>query len=254
MEGEKNIMLKQVTYNEAIKNFLEQECIVNLNILGALNYLVEPKIYVDNSENPRGVLVKGEGGYYLYAQTMTFVDKVLEEFCTSGQHVFSGVKREIANYIQSKYKVNWSNPCDIYYYPHQEVDTSDVQSKVRTIPIEEAAMIDSFYEYGGEGSLEGIKENLEKRPSSGVYVEGELVCWVMVHEDDSMGVMYTKEEHRRKGYAMDVTLDLINQLLQMKKIPYVQIVESNGMSPGLAKKCGFVKDGKCTWFEIEVLG
>ena len=115
-------------------------------------------------------------------------------------------------------------------------------------------MIDSFYTFQCEESLEEIRKNLRRRPSSGVYVDEELVCWVMVHEDYSMGIMYTKEEHRRKGYAVDVTLDLMNKLLKMDKIPYVQILESNGMSPGLAKKCGFIPDGKCTWFEIKAIG
>lgn len=255
MEGEEDIMLTQVTYNETVKNFLEKERIINLNIIGALAYLEESQIYVDDSKQPEGVFVIGKGIYYLYTKSQIFVDKVLEEFFyRPGYYAFSGVEREIADYIQSKYKVHWANPCDIYYYPHETIDRGDIQHEVRTISLEDAAMIDSFYTYQGEGSLEEIKENLKRRPSSGVYIEDELVCWVMVHEDDSMGIMYTKEAHRRKGYAVDVTIDLIDQMLKLNKTPYVQIVESNGMSPGLATKCGFVKDGKCTWFGIEVLG
>jgi hypothetical protein len=65
-----------------------------------------------------------------------------------------------------------------------------------------------------------------------------------------MGVMYTKENHRRKGYAVDVTIDLAHQIIESGKIPFIQIVQGNGMSPGLAKKCGFVEAGKADWFGI----
>ena len=246
-------MLKQVTYNDTIKKFLEKDRIINLNIIGALEYLEEPQIYVDDSQEPEGILVIGQGIYYLYTKSKIFVDKALEQFFHKpGQYIFSGVEREIAEYIQSKNKVNWAEYCDVYYYPDETVDRAYIQHEVRSISLEDAAIIDSFYTYKGEGTLEEIEENLRKRPSSGVYIGDELVCWVMVHEDDSMGIMYTKEEHRRKGYAVDVTIDLMDQVLRLKKTPYVQIVESNGMSPGLATKCGFVKDGKCTWFEIEI--
>jgi hypothetical protein len=65
-----------------------------------------------------------------------------------------------------------------------------------------------------------------------------------------MGIMYTKEEYRRKGYAIDVTIDLAKQIIDAGKIPFIQIVQGNGMSPGLAKKCGFVESGKADWFGI----
>ena len=36
----------------------------------------------------------------------------------------------------------------------------------------------------------------------------------------------------------------------MEKIPFLQIVSSNPMSPGLARKTGFVKKGQADWFGI----
>ena len=66
-----------------------------------------------------------------------------------------------------------------------------------------------------------------------------------------MGIMYTIEKARRKGYAEEVSLVLMDKMLRLGKTPFIQIVETNQMSPGLAKKCGFVKAGKCSWMGIE---
>ena len=74
--------------------------------------------------------------------------------------------------------------------------------------------------------------------------------WLLVHEDDSLGIMYTLEEHRRKGYAEVVTRDLVRKQLAAGRTPFLQIRDDNGMSPGLALKCGFVKEGNCDWFGL----
>lgn len=72
----------------------------------------------------------------------------------------------------------------------------------------------------------------------------------IVHDDNSMCIMYTKEEHRGKGYSADVTIDLASKIIKSGKIPYLQIIKSNSMSPGLAKKCGFVQCGHVSWMGI----
>lgn len=245
-------MLKKVKYNEKVDALLKSELITNLNILGALSYEAPAHLYVDDEVNPTGIYVDIDGLQYLYAQEETFADKIFETFKEKKVYCFSGIKRNLAEYIKGKYEPTWENPCDIYYYPHSSVDLSDIQSKVVSIPIEEAKRIDSYYTFKSDESLGEIEANLRLRPSAGVYEDGKLVSWVLVHEDDSMGIMYTVEGYRRKDYAMDVSLVLIDKMLKQEKTPYVQIVESNQMSPGLAKKCGFIKSGKCTWMGIEV--
>lgn len=244
--------LKQVNYTQVIKDFLDKEPIINLNIIGALSYEPEAPIYVDDETSPTGVYIPINGLNYLYTQEMNFVDQVIQQFTPNGEYCFSGVKREIADYMKSKYECIWENPCDIYYYPHGKIDLSDVKSEVVTIPLEEAEGIDSYYTYKNEWSLEEIRANLRRRPSAGIYEDGQLVCWVMAHEDDSMGVMYTMEGYRRKGYAIDVSLVLMDKLLKLGKVPYLLIVESNKMSPGLALQCGFVKSEKCSWIGFRI--
>ncbi len=78
----------------------------------------------------------------------------------------------------------------------------------------------------------------------------EIVSYVMLHEDDSLGYMYTQAEHRGKGYAWELTKDIVNKTLKTGRLPYIQIVQGNTKSEQLALKAGFVKHGVVYWFGI----
>jgi hypothetical protein len=134
--------------------------------------------------------------------------------------------------------------------PKENLDLSLMKNKTERIRLEDAETVDHFYPFRDSGTLEVIKGDITNRPSSAIYIDGEMVCWVLIHDDNSMGIMYTKEEHRRRGYAVDVTIDLAHQIIERGKIPFIQIIHGNGMSPGLAKKCGFVEAGRADWFGI----
>lgn len=244
-------MLIKTEASKAIMDFLKEDLLVNQNIIGIIENMPEAEIFVDDEEAPKGVLVKKDDYmHYLYTQDDQFIEDMCNDYLKEGFFGFSGVKKGLADKIRARYLVTWESPCTIYYMPKENFDISLKRSETQSIRLEDAETVDRFYQYRNPGSLEAIKRDITRRPSSAIYVDGEIVCWVLVHDDNSMGIMYTKEEHRRKGYAVDVTIDLVRQILEQGKLPYLQIVKSNGMSPGLAQKCGFVEDGKADWFGI----
>ena len=93
----------------------------------------------------------------------------------------------------------------------------------------------------------GIIENL---PELHMYVDNEKKPKGIFVQKGYMHYLYSKEEHRGKGYAGDVTIDLASKIIKSGKIPYLQIIKGNNMSPGIAKKCGFVECGYVSWMGI----
>lgn len=245
-------MIIQTENSKAIMDFLKEDLLINLNIIGIIENEPKVKIYVDNVETPRGIVV--DKGYfkYIYSKDDVFIEEVIESFNKDGYYGFAGIEKTIANKIKERYKVDWDNPCILYYLPKENLDLSKIKNEVSDIHIKDAEIIDSFYEFRGSDTIEAIREDILNRPSSGIYKSGELVCWVVTHDDNSLGIMYTKEEYRKMGYAIDVTIDIASKHIVNGKIPYLQIIERNNMSPGLAKKCGFVQCGKVDWFGIKV--
>lgn len=245
-------MLIETKKSKALIEFLKKDLIVNLSILGILENRPNAKIYVDNVENPKGVLVNIGYFNYLYSKDDDFIEDAINSFNKPGEYGFSSIEKSIADKFAEKYKVTWKNPCRIYYYPEKTVDLSVIKHTVRDMDIADVDTVNSFYTFRPEEALEKITESILKRPSSGVYVDGELVCWSLTHVDNSFGIMYTKKEHRHKGYAIESTAYLISQHLNKGLIPYLLIENSNNMSPPLAVKSGFVGADYVDWFGIQV--
>lgn len=253
MIGKVRPMLIRTEKNDSIMEFLKQDLLINQNIMGLIENEPTAEIYVDDVDEPTGVLVKAnEYMHYMYSKNDDFLDDVSVNYLQTGFYGFSGVEESIAQRMMAKHVVSWVSPTTVYYLPEENLDLSLIKNPVRSIDLKDAEEVDRYYTYKSEHSLGAIQNNIIQRPSSAVYVNDELACWVLVHEDNSVGIMYTKEEHRRKGYAIDVTIDLVAKIIAQGKIPYIQIVDSNDMSPGLAKRCGFVECGRATWFGVIV--
>jgi hypothetical protein len=235
--------------SKEIINFLRSDLIQNLNILGIIENVKNIKIYVDDTADPKGVLVNNGYFNYIYTKEDSFIDDILNNYFKKEDfYGFSGLEESISKKLRSHFTIDWETPCDLYYLPKENFNPSLKKNNTSNIDIKDAEKIDQYYTFRDNHSIDRIKDDITNRPTSGIYKNGEIVCWVLVHQDNSMGIMYTMEEHRGYGYAVDVTIDLCEKILQAGKIPFLQIHRTNNMSPGLAKKCGFVKYGSAIWF------
>lgn len=235
--------------SDKILDFLRSDLIQNLNILGTIENVPDIEVYVDDVNNPKGVLINKGYFNHIYTKEDSFIEDILNNYCKEdGFYGFSGLEESISKKMRRHFITHWESPCDLYYLPKENYNPSLKKTETGIINLKDAEKIDTYYTYRSDESLGHIKEDIISRPTSGVYKDGEIVSWVLVHDDDSMGIMYTMEGHRGKGYAVDVTIDLSDKIIGMGKIPFLQINQYNNMSPGLATKCGFIKYGRAIWF------
>jgi hypothetical protein len=232
-----------------VRRFLEKDAIATLNILGILENEPQVEVFVDDEDDPKGVLVKGPWFWYVHTEDEAFlVDLCQVVRQRAGFYQFSGVWRPLADRIKARFPLVWDAPCDLYCLP--EGHPAPPRGRLANVDIKDAEIIDEHYTYRHARSLEKIRTCILQRPSSAIYVDGRIVSWLLVHEDNSLGIMYTLEEQRRKGFALEVSLDLMHKQLAAGRTPYLQIRNDNSMSPGLAAKCGFVQRGQCAWFGV----
>ena len=96
-----------------------------------------------------------------------------------------------------------------------------------------------------------VRRRIEKGPSFGVYVDGELVGWDMTHfETDRvvmMGFLHVLEGHRGKGYARSMGSALVRWILDRGKIPACHIYADNAASIELTERLGFHKVKQQAW-------
>ena len=91
------------------------------------------------------------------------------------------------------------------------------------------------------GSEDGryIKWCLDAGPSFACFDGGEIVCASSTHLSGTMGMIYTPEEHRGKGYATSLAAFQTGEMLRLNKIALAHIWHDNYPSQSLVKKLGF---------------
>ena len=252
MEDPGNLMQRTPCTPEVLR-YLRGFGAATLNLLGILENEPEAELYVDDLRAPRGVLVKAWRFWYAHTEDEAFLELLCRELVRRGGYQgFSGVWRPLAERLKARFPLVWDAPCETYLLPEGSPLPEPAGHAVGPLALAEAELVDAHYAYRNETSLAKIRACIQHRPSSCVRVDGQPVCWLLVHEDNSFGIMYTLEEHRRKGYAVDVTMDLIGRQLARGGTPFLQIRDDNAMSPGLARRCGFVPEGFCDWFGLMV--
>jgi hypothetical protein len=239
----------KTTLSDKIIACLKKDLMQNLNILGILENYKDVEIYVDDEEHPKSVLVRRGYFNYIYTKEDSFIEDALNtQYKNDGFYGFSGLEESVSKKLREHFITHWESPGDLYYLPKENFDPSLKKHETKNIDIKDAQKIDHYYTFRNNNSINRIKEDIKSRLSSAIYKGDELVSWVLMHEDNSMGIMYTMEEHRGEGYAVDVTIDLASKILKQGKVPFLQINRHNDKSPGLARKCGFVMDGSAIWF------
>lgn len=222
----------------------------------SIQYILQNKenliCYTDDSLNPSGILIKNGYLHYAYAKTPAFIDLIVQHFSQPGEYGFAGIPREIATALKHAYEEEWGNPCTAYALSEEDYHPERQVRPTNPLRLEDAELVDRYYPYSGDHSLKMIQEDIERRPSAAVFIDGNPVSWALQHPDGTIGMMHTLEAHRHKGYARDTTLGIIEALLKKGETPVVQIVDTNTASKQLARSCGFKAFGTADWFGIIV--
>lgn len=253
----------EVFNKEKIIQFLRAEDeIANLNMIGAIENVDgtlfnDPedrlRIFVDDEENPNGVVVQEHSyWYYVYARNDEFIYYIKEHFFKDKkEYGFDAVDKKVYDILLEGREMDWDEVCELLYidpkafvpYENQLVLTDGLSS--------DAKIIDDHYTFKDEYSYKFIQDNLKNRPSSIYRVDDEPVAWVLLHRDNSMGIMYTKKEYRGKNIAYELSMDIIKKVIALGQIPFIHIGIENEPSFRLAKKCGFKKYKTIYWFGIK---
>jgi hypothetical protein len=244
-------MIKIENYNKVLE-FLKKDRIQNLNIIGIIENCEDISVFVDNPLDVHIVHVNRHYFNYVYTKDLEKIDLIKPFFEDKKYFGFSGLETSISNYIQDNFGIkDWESPCNLYYLPDDIQIQTNNHDYLRKLLIKDAKEVNDHYTYKSKGTLTSLKEDIKKRPSVCAKIDGELVSWVLTHPDNSLGVMFTKEEYRNKNLAYEVTMKLIEEHRKIGLTPFVQIVKGNFKSEGLATKCSFIKYGEAIWFGIK---
>ena len=211
-----------IVANKADKRFL--------NVLGLIKNSNNVKLYTDGN----GSVGLVENGHTLcfVTENLSFVDEVVATVTV--EITFCGVSNKILEHLQSNYDLTWITRCSLYAYNGNSFDGIDVvQAQIKPIDAQYWQLVSDGTYYHAD--KEDIEECLANRVSSAVYIDGKPVCWCLMHHENSLGMLYTLPEHRRKGYALAVMVDICKKIVANGDCPYGYIVKGNTASEMLAQ-------------------
>lgn len=160
-----------------------------------------------------------------------FADEVVAQL--NGKVELCGVDSDILRHFGDKFGYAWETHCVLYAWNGQPLPHQNVQKTYPMLP-KYAQMISDGTPYHAD--VDEIAECLKRHPSAAIYLDGEPVCWCLCHLEKSLGMLFTKQEYRRHGFALEVMTALCNEVIAKGDIPYAYIVDSNVPSLALAEK------------------
>lgn len=235
-----------------IKKLIDKYKIENLNVLGRIKYESDWHIIVDNLEKPNGFIFICNYWNIIFCEDDLLASKMLSDMTLDKNKGFAGILWKYYDIVKEKNEIDWEESCYLYYLNKEDFDNSPIKHVVKSLRLKDAETVYNYYTYKDEDPIDYIKECIINRPSAAVFDENENpISWAVTREDGSMGIMYTKKEHRGKGLAKSVSKHLAKLHLDNNDIPYVHILFGNENSVNLAESIGFKKFDKVKWFGVK---
>jgi 8-oxo-dGTP diphosphatase len=174
-----------------------------------------------------------------------------KQFFSGDYKRFSSVDYRIVPIVKSRFDVNMGN-CGDKLFLSDDVSLPKPDRQAQPITIDEAGIINSYWEHKNQVELEYIKQCISHGKGFILYHKDEPVSWAMTHYDGSLGFLHVREEYRRQGYGRDVMIPLIKEMRRLGKRIFTHIVGYNDASSGLAEKLGYKSLYRICWLSLSI--
>jgi len=212
-----------------------------------------PEWLVDDLTDPKGMFFNHHYFSFVYSEDEAYFKTLIQEQMTDGFYGFSGTHPKVFDYMKSHHFIQWLTVSSQFHFTGQGEAMLE-EYAVEPVKEEWADEINDLYEYKSESTILEIKRAIAERPSACIRIADVLASWVLLHDDYSIGFMYTKPEYRKLGLGKMVSHAIVKDCIQRGITPFLQIVHGNLKSEGLASKSGFSKHADVFWFGIIIPG
>lgn len=209
-------------------------------------------IFLDRAEDPNYIVVREhEYWHHIYYKNTDAIKMAKRDYFDHLEtYGFDATDEEVFNYFKGSATLEWEEPCYLMVLEPEGFNYVKPLVDLDVCTGEDAPLIDSYYTFKDEYSVNFIRDNIANRPSSMYRVGGEPASWVMVHRDNSIGIMFTREEYRGQKLAYQLSMDIIKKIVDQGGIPFIHVGIDNKVSYSLSEKCGFKAAKTIYWFGV----
>ena len=123
-----------------------------------------------------------------------------------------------------------------------------VPKEMNILPISAAHLGFVISNYDFNVGAEYLRERVENGKLFGGFINGEMVGFIGIHAEGSIGIFKVLSEYRGKGYGAGLAAHATNYQLSRKITPFIQFGFDNEVSRKTAQKLGYkISDKKIYW-------
>ncbi len=241
---------------EKLKGFVSSDPVRNAVVTQRIFYpRRESKYLVDDVDNPRAVATFEKPEDAFDAVSMAFQ----ADDAQSGAKVARGIpdgkywfhlsNEDLLPVLRERVRIGWWAKYWLLSLPRGGLKVQ-ARHETRKLDASWAVKVAKVWSWDWDAT-EYVKGRIEKGPSSGIFVDGELVAWNLTHfETDDVGVagmLVVLPEYRSRGFAESVTIDVVKQIHASGKDAACHIHEDNQPSLSLSERIGFRRVCRQIW-------
>ena len=222
--------LMDVTQLQQAQEYLEREPLWNMDLLEPLR---RGMLRVE-AASPRGVLVyNGPGELHMLA---CVTREEAEDLCAGVEEMELATAHslESAAFLQERYGFAKCQPCCQGAYLKKEPLPVPGPWEVRQLGREFLPVVVGHYHSYPNPKYLG--ERLDAGVMHGAFEGEELLGFIGMHSEGSVGLLEVLPAHRRRGVASALLAYMTNWCLERGWTPFSQIYEGNTASEGLHQK------------------
>lgn len=164
--------------------------------------------------------------------------KALERCCATSLMVcHNEYEYEIA---REKYSLYGLNKCFQVVWPEDKRPKLKGVCDIKKLEPSDESIDFVYNNYTLKFTREHVEYILKTQGLYGAYSNGKLVGFIGRHEERSLGLLEILPEFRRRGFASELEIYMINKLLDNGEVPYGHIIYDNEKSVIMHKKFGYV--------------
>lgn len=233
--------------NINIRNFFLNYTAIYANQIGSDSILVgisdKPWVYLD-VQSERGLemlLVELPKTYNNFAVVEPWAETVIHRFY--GGQIFDELRCKKLCLSESDFIKSAVEDC---WWSERE------KLVIGPLRVEESAYIQANHKYADFTDEPYITDRILKGIHFGVRtLDGQLVAWVLTHDDGAIGFLYVMEAYRGRGIASKLIERVVEEHFKRNMIPFVHIEVENLPSLNLVQKSGFKQVGDVAWFSLK---
>lgn len=237
---------------ERVKAYLEREYGRNVNLLAALQSGIAK---IAHMEEEGCLLCVAEDIWQLCAETEACAERLLQR--VPEHAALLGLQQTaLLPFVEHRFGAKAVQTYHNVWYAGDEIGLPACDVSIRMLNPEEAEGLAAYYHLPeeAEGECEETKRYLKNRALDtslfGGYIGENLVGFVGIHDEGSIGLLTVLPEYRCRGVGTCLERFVIARMLQRGWIPFGQVAGGNEASLAVQRKIGMaVSQEQVAWLE-----